>query len=273
MKIFDCFPFFDELLLLDMRLYYLMDSVKKFVLVEGTYSHQGLKKKLFFEENKSEFKKYKNKIIHIIVDDYPLHNHDTHSEFIYDYHTRNGIAKGLNGNCASSDVVMISDVDEFPDKKKFALFNGNITVFKMITFYFKINLRCKNFQLDNGDGLWPGTKMLKFSDFDEPQKIRNIRAKKYGFWRFNKKKINILLNAGWHFRFLGDEKNLFKEFKNRAIGRTEQNLKRYNIKDLRNIISNKLPLIHSHEKYNVIPFNKMPNFIKTYKRKLKNFII
>ena len=62
MKIFDCFPFFDELLLLDMRLKYLNDSVKKFVLVEGTYSHQGKKKKLFFEENKSEFKKYKQRL-------------------------------------------------------------------------------------------------------------------------------------------------------------------------------------------------------------------
>lgn len=273
MKIFDCFPFFDELLLLDMRLHYLTKVVEKFILVEGTYSHQGLKKKLFFDENKSEFRKYKNKIIHIIVDDYPLHKNDTHSEFIYDYHTRNGISRGLKGNCVSSDVIMISDVDEFPDKKKFSLFNGNITVFKMITFYFKINLKCVNFEHDNGDGLWPGTKMLKFSDFDEPQKIRNIRAKKYGFWRLDKKKINILFNAGWHFRFLGNEKNLFNEFKNRAIGRTEQTLKQYSIKGLRNIIKNKLPLINSHERYKIISFNKMPSFIKTFKRKLKNFII
>lgn len=47
MKIFDCFPFFDELLLLDMRLHYLTKAVEKFILVEGTYSHQGLKKNYF----------------------------------------------------------------------------------------------------------------------------------------------------------------------------------------------------------------------------------
>ena len=167
---------------------------------------------------------------------------------------------------------MISDVDEFPDKKKFSLFNGDMTVFKMITFYFKINLRCKGFEWDNGDGLWPGTKMLKFSNFDEPQKIRNIRAKHYKFWRLDKKKINILSNAGWHFRFLGNERNLFKEFKNRAIGRSEQSLKRYSIQQLRNIVRNRSPLIQSNEKYEVIPFNKMPRFVKLYQSKLKNFI-
>jgi beta-1,4-mannosyl-glycoprotein beta-1,4-N-acetylglucosaminyltransferase len=273
MKIFDCFPFFDELLLLDMRLKYLNDSVKKFVLVEGTYSHQGKKKKLFFEENKSEFKKYKNKIIHVIVDDYPLHNKDTHSEFIYDYHTRNGITKGLTNNCFSSDIIMISDVDEFPDKKKFHLFNGKITVFKMKTFYFKINLRCRNFQLDSGDGLWAGTKMLNFSDFEEPQKIRNIKSKNYSFFKFYKKKLNILNDAGWHFRFLGNEKNLFKEFKNRAIGRTEKNLKNYSMKEIKKIIDKRLPLIDSDESYEIIPFHKMPKFVRINRNKLKDFII
>ena len=63
----------------------------------------------------------------------------------------------------------------------------------MKTFYFKINLRCRNFQLDSGDGLWAGTKMLNFSDFEEPQKIRNIKSKNYSFFKFYKKKLNILI--------------------------------------------------------------------------------
>ena len=84
--IIDAFPFFDEIDLLDLRLNYLNSSVDKFILVEGTKSHQGKNKKLFFDENKSLFKKYKNKIIHHIVDDYPLiENYDQFDPFTYDY--------------------------------------------------------------------------------------------------------------------------------------------------------------------------------------------
>ena len=164
MKIFDCFPFFNELSLLDMRLNYLNKVVNKFVIIEGTHSHQGKLKKLYYDENKSLFKKYEYKIIHIIQDSYPKHFGDTHSAFIYDYHTRNGISKGL-WKCFDSDVIMISDVDEFPDVGKFNLFNGDLTIFKHLMFYFKFNLRVKNFDYDNGDGLWPGTRMLKFELF------------------------------------------------------------------------------------------------------------
>ena len=52
MKTFDCFPFFNELDLLDLRLRHLSNIVDKFIIVEGEYSHQGRKKKLYFDENK-----------------------------------------------------------------------------------------------------------------------------------------------------------------------------------------------------------------------------
>ena len=106
MKTFDCFPFFNELDLLDLRLRHLSNVIDKFIIVEGEYSHQGRKKKLYFDENKSQFKKYENKIIHIIRDNYPKHLGDTHSDFILDYYTRNGIDEGLKGK---GDTVMVVD--------------------------------------------------------------------------------------------------------------------------------------------------------------------
>ncbi len=60
--IIDSFPFFNEIELLDLRLNYLDKQVDKFVLVEGTKSHQGKEKKLYFDKNKSLFKKYKKKL-------------------------------------------------------------------------------------------------------------------------------------------------------------------------------------------------------------------
>lgn len=275
MKIFDCFPFFNELSLLDMRLNYLNKVVNKFVIVEGTHSHQGKLKKLYYDENKSLFKKYEYKIIHIIQDSYPKHFGDTHSAFIYDYHTRNGISKGLR-KCFDSDVIMISDVDEFPDVGKFNLFNGDLTIFKHLMFYFKFNLRVKNFDYDNGDGLWPGTRMLKFELFKNiinVQKIRNIRAKKYGWWRFDKPKVNIISYGGWHFRFIGSAKELKYELENRAIGRGENILSTYSEFDIKKIVEKQLPFTTKEEKYEIYPISKMPNFIKLNQNKHKDLLI
>ena len=51
MNIYDCFMYFDEDLLLDLRFNILNKYVKKFVITEATYTHNGAKKKLKFDIN------------------------------------------------------------------------------------------------------------------------------------------------------------------------------------------------------------------------------
>ena len=72
---------------------------------------------------------------------------------------------------------MLSDVDEIPNYNFFYKFRGNLTIFKQYMLYFHMNLRCTGFELDYGDGLWGGTRMLYFKDFKGAQKIRNIKPK------------------------------------------------------------------------------------------------
>ena len=69
MKIYDCFMFFDEDMLLDLRLNIMDKYVDKFIITEATYMHNGSKKKLNFDINK--FKKFKDKITYIVVDEPP----------------------------------------------------------------------------------------------------------------------------------------------------------------------------------------------------------
>ena len=69
MKIFDCFMYFDEELILDLRLNILNNFVDYFVIVESKYNHKGEKRKLKFNINK--FLKFKKKIIYIIHDEIP----------------------------------------------------------------------------------------------------------------------------------------------------------------------------------------------------------
>ena len=69
MNIYDCFQYFDEDHLLDIRLNILDQYVKKFVISEATYTHNGSKKKLNFDIK--NFKKFKDKITYIVVDENP----------------------------------------------------------------------------------------------------------------------------------------------------------------------------------------------------------
>ena len=69
--IIDCFPCFNEWDLLDIRLKLLDDIVDKVILIESTRTFTLTKKRLFYNENKNRYSKYKNKITHIIVDDSP----------------------------------------------------------------------------------------------------------------------------------------------------------------------------------------------------------
>ena len=64
MKIFDCFMYFDEEVVLDVRLNFLNEYVDKFVIVESEFNHKGEKRVPQFDINK--FQKFKDKIIYIL---------------------------------------------------------------------------------------------------------------------------------------------------------------------------------------------------------------
>ena len=129
MNIYDCFMYFDEDLLLDIRLNSLDKYISKFVITEATYTHNGIKKKLNFDIKK--FQKFKDKIVYIVVDQQPdnileLIKDDTKARrgeklilngMARDYFQRNSLAKGLD-EVLEDDLILVSDLDEIPDLKK-----------------------------------------------------------------------------------------------------------------------------------------------------------
>jgi hypothetical protein len=116
-KVYDCFSFFNELDVLEIRLNELDKYVDYFVLVEMTVTHKGDPKPLYFEQNKKRFDKFLHKIIHIVVADYPQVN----DPWIREHYQRNCIERGLN-NCNNNDIIIISDVDEIPRGTKISEF-------------------------------------------------------------------------------------------------------------------------------------------------------
>ena len=229
MNIYDCFMYFDEDLLLDIRLNSLDKYVKKFVITEATYTHNGSKKKLNF--NIQNFSKFKNKIEYIIVDKQPTNikelsekdSSQTREEKLIlngmarDYFQRENLKKGLE-NLNGEDLVIISDLDEIPNLKNLNSnkIDNNIVIFQQKMFYYKLNLLYDKF-------IWAGSKAVKFKNFVSPQWLRNVKSKKYPSWRidtfFSKKKYSNLYyvnDGGWHFTCIRTPEDLEKKLLNFA---------------------------------------------------------
>ena len=212
MKIFDCFMFYDEELLLDIRMNILDDFVDYFVIVESKYFHNGKERNLKFDIN--NYSKFKDKIIYIVHDEKPngiwkIDKDDkkdviSHKKIVNAHlrenHQRNFIEKGLNKS-KDDDLILISDVDEIPNLESIDLrkIKNKIIMFEQNIFYYKLNRYLQDFK-------WFGTKACKKKDLITPQWLRNIKSSKYPFFRidtfFSNSKYTdkfYIKNGGWHF--------------------------------------------------------------------------
>ena len=212
MKIYDCFMFYDEDLVIDLRFNILNEYVNEFIIVESKFTHSGEKRKLLFDINK--YKNFKSKINYIVLENQPndletIYDTDTedskNSKYIMnalrrENYQRNGISKGLV-KADPDDLILISDVDEIPNLSSLNIdnINNEIILFKQNFYYYKFNLKLEEMP-------WLGTKACKYKYLKSPQWLRNIKDKKYPFWRldvlFSDKKysnIKFIEKGGWHF--------------------------------------------------------------------------
>ena len=206
MKIYDCFSYWDEDLLVDLRLHILDDYIDYFVIVEGNKTWQNNSKKLKFDINK--FKKFKDKILYVPVKDMP----DGENPWIRENFQRNCITRGLDSS-EPEDLIIISDADEIPNLKnvKEYIKNKRYAVFKQKAFYYKLNMH--NITLPN----WYGSRVCKKKYLKSPQWLRNLKFKKRPFWRIDKYRLNsIIEEGGWHFCNLKEPKDLLYKYKNMA---------------------------------------------------------
>ncbi len=212
MRIFDCFMYFDEEIVLDTRLNYLDPFVDYFVIIESCYTHRGDKRNLKFNINK--FSQFKDKIIYKVYDEIPkniqkVNDNDDEGTKSYKYimnalyrenGQRNYIGEGIK-EANSEDIILVSDVDEIPNLSNidFRKITEKIILFKQDMFYYKFNLRLPNME-------WTGTKACRKKNFVNAQWLRNVKDRKYPFYRidtlFSDKKftsVKIINKGGWHF--------------------------------------------------------------------------
>ena len=249
--------FFDEEMLLELRLNTLDKFVDKFIIIESTYTHSGKEKKLIFDINK--YPKFKEKIDYIIVRDFPqgieqIGNDDSNLEITNkeimnalrrENFQRNAINRGLI-NANDNDWIIISDLDEIPDLSNinFNSINKKIIFFKQKVFYYKLNLELKTLR-------WIGSKACKKKYLKSPQWLRNVKDKIYPKWRldiiFSEKRYNSVFfveNGGWHFSFVKKPEDIEKKLKS-YLHHREYDLDPLGIENIKNLIKSKA-VIYDH---------------------------
>jgi len=297
MKIFDCFQFFDEEMLLDLRLNILNEYVDKFVITEAIYSHNGAPKKLIFDINK--FSKFKDKIIYIVVDKPPpdllkIYESDNDKQdtrgqklvlngYKRDNYQRQMALKALK-NIEPGDWIIVNDIDEIPNLKEvnFKKIEKKLVFFKQKIFYYKFNLYYQS-------SPWYGSKACQKKYFISPQWLRDTKQNKYPFWRFDilfsKKKysnIHFVENGGWHFTSIKSPEDIEKKLLNFAH-HYEFQTSGMKLDDLKKIIKERKAFydyqadqtknkFYSNQTLKVLDLEQMPEYIIKNIIKYRNWI-
>jgi len=287
--------YFDEDLVLDVRLNLLNDFVDKFVIIESSYDHKGEKRKPLFDIKK--FKKFENKIEYILKKDQPNNLEKILSDENQKEHYRKSIFNAskressqrnfiLNGlkEAQPNDWVIISDLDEIPNLEKinFKNVNNKLIFFEQDMMYYKFNLKLENFT-------WIGSRACKFKHLISPQWMRDIKSKRFSWWRFDTlfsekkyKDILFLENGGWHFSYLKSPEDIEKKLKS-YLHHIDYDQNPLGIKKIKEIVKNNKAIydlnidqrknkFFSNNQLIKVDINLMPNYIKKNLEKFNDWI-
>jgi len=287
--------YFDEEIVLDLRLNFLDKYVDYFVIVESVFTHKGDKRELKF--NHKKFEKFKNKIIYKVYNENEnniekIFDKDSEKTKSYKYimnalkrenGQRNYIQVGLD-NANANDIILISDVDEMPNLSgiDFTKIKEKIFMFRQDMFYYKFNLKLPNM-------IWTGTKGCRKKYLLSPQWLRNVKDRKYSKLRFDilfsDKKYNSIKfidDGGWHFTNLKSAKEIEHKLKS-YLHHWEFDENPLTTDQIEEIIKNKqaiydltldkrLNKIGSGNKLIKYEFEKLPEYLKKNKNKYEQWL-
>ena len=266
MAIYDCFQYFNEEHIVDLRLNILDKHVDYFVISESTKTHQGKEKKINFDIKK--FKKFEHKIIFVIADydkKIDFENH-TGGESPVEQHQRNNLMEGIK-DAAPDDFIILSDSDEIPDFNKIQNINNNkrFIAFSQKMFMYKLNLQ--NLRESN----WIGSKITKKKYISSMQDLRNLKFKDYPFWRIDKMNQQII-NGGWHFSYLQSPQQIITKIRSFSHGEfNDENLNEKSVEE--KILKNEDIFGRNNELKKIKIDNSFPEYIVKNKEKLSKWII
>jgi len=278
MKIVDCFIFYNELELLNYRLTILNNVVDYFVIVESTHTFTGKPKNLYYNDNKHMFDFFEDKIIHIVVDDFPHKfpninyehpniNGKIGEQWFNEAFQRNAIERGLKKlNLQDNDFIIVADVDEIPDPITLALIKKSnaphqfpeTNILQMDMYYYNLNSLITN--------PWSFVKFLSYNSYKTlPVSIHELR------WMQN---LPTIQKGGWHLSYFGDSnfiKNKISTFSHQELNKEDFT----DIEKIENRLKNSVDLFDRGDENKIIKVAIKDNLYLPYKydKYLKSYII
>jgi glycosyltransferase involved in cell wall biosynthesis len=211
-RLYDCFPFYNELDLLELRLNELSNVVDRFVLSEANITYSGKRKPLIFSENKHRFAKFADRIVHLIVEeplDAPLSPWQRRASQC------NALIRGLS-DAQPNDLVLFSDLDEIPRPEVLAAAFENppgqheVFCFELRMYNYFLNLESEERWLRSGPRM---VQRQYLGERMEP--LRMVKGKAHGYlrdlargyqaWRRMGYPVyrTTIPDSGWHFTYTG----------------------------------------------------------------------
>ena len=289
MKIIDCTTYYSEDLMLDVRFNILNQYVDKFIITESKFSHSGAKKSLNF--NIDNFPKFKDKIQYLVIENEPEGiNTSSNSSSTKRMNSLLRIEQSYNfmfdaiKDASDNDLICLSDNDEIPNfnSNHFKNSQNDIYIFKQLFFYYKFNLFYDLMP-------WYGTKACKKKKLLSFSWLRNLKNRKYPFWRLdtlfsNSKQTNLKIvdDGGWHFTNLKTAEEIYTKLSNFGH-HNEFDASGVTAKDIQKCIDNRV-VNYNHQadksegnKYNanyklqLVGDEILPNYLTNNKDKYKDW--
>ena len=238
--IYDCVIFFNELVLLEMRFRELENVVDRFVVVEAPITFSGRAKPLIFSENRRRFERWRERIIHVVVDDMPGGN----DSWVRERHQRNAIMRGLAG-AGMDDGIIISDTDEIPHPDAIRRWSCDMGPYQFDQMYCYYWINC----VSSG---WAGSRIARLGDIAG---VGGPEAMRQTAWP-------VFHHAGWHFSFLGGPEMISAKldaYSHQDLNRAPFNDARY----LEEVSSLGIDLFNRNNRFQFVPVDEsFPNTVR-----------
>ena len=292
--IYDCFMYYDEDMLLELRLNTLDAYVDKFVIVESLYTFAGKRRdKLHFDIEK--FDRFRDKIIYVVNDAVPkIHHHDfmSNSSLVkagesdpWENETiaRNSIMRGLV-NAMDDDIIIVSDVDEIPRPEALSQYRRHYLCLTLHQNFYNYKF---NLQVLNEDGTPRQVKLPKMTRYKylkgffrgQPELFRNVKRSGTPIrdskllWGILKLRTKTVHDAGWHFSWVMSDERISEKMN--TISHTEHNLPQFNNPDhIRRCVEQNVDIWNRPRKMVVRPITTefMPAWLVDNQARFADFI-
>jgi beta-1,4-mannosyl-glycoprotein beta-1,4-N-acetylglucosaminyltransferase len=198
MRVFDCFTFYNEFDILELRLAELWDTVDYFVISEANTTHQNNPKPFFLKDNWDKVKKYESKIRHVVIEDMPMSS-DT---WVNERHQRRELRRALT-DLQPDDIVIVSDCDEIPRPSAIEAIKEDTNDYDRYILAIPLNYFKLNFMMVHPVVKQNNIAVTRGRAFSEPQKEREFTFHRNLPYHYADNDFCVIEHGGWHFTYFG----------------------------------------------------------------------